>query len=65
MKRCPQFNRVETEDALVFCRIDGTRFISESGSVAEDTATVIEIIMLTWRARIESSEFTEFKRKTK
>jgi len=31
MKRCPQCHRVETDDALVFCRTDGTRLIVDSG----------------------------------
>ena len=39
MKRCPQCNRVETDDALVFCRTDGTALISDSGSVSGDAAT--------------------------
>lgn len=30
MKRCPQCNRVETDDALTFCRVDGTPLIRES-----------------------------------
>jgi hypothetical protein len=33
MKRCPQCNRVETDDALAFCRADGTALISDSASV--------------------------------
>ena len=50
MKRCPQCNRLESDDALVFCRTDGTPLISEtdldagtmrlgSGSVAVEPAT--------------------------
>ena len=30
MKRCPQCNRVETDESLGFCRIDGTALVSES-----------------------------------
>ena len=30
MKRCPQCNRVESDDALGFCRVDGTPLVSES-----------------------------------
>ncbi len=53
MKRCPQCNRLETDDALAFCRADGTALISDSidqeagtvklgsGSVANETATGI------------------------
>ena len=40
MKRCPTCNRAETDDALAFCRVDGTRLVSNSGSVGEDTGTV-------------------------
>lgn len=36
MKRCPQCNRVETDDALAFCRVDGTALVSD-----ESTATRI------------------------
>ena len=39
MKRCPQCNRVETDDALVYCRADGTALINESGAVADDERT--------------------------
>src|SRR5438132_1670452 len=39
MKRCPQCNRVETDDALAFCRADGTALISESGSFSGDAGT--------------------------
>jgi hypothetical protein len=40
MKRCPQCNRVETDDALVFCRADGTALISDSGPVGAEAGTV-------------------------
>ncbi len=40
MKRCPACKRVEPEDALVFCRADGTILISDSGSVAADAGTM-------------------------
>ncbi|MCM3904435.1 MAG: hypothetical protein ND866_22290 [Pyrinomonadaceae bacterium] len=30
MKRCPQCNRVETDDSLVFCRTDGASLVSDS-----------------------------------
>src|ERR1043166_3249365 len=36
MKRCPQCNRVETDDALAFCRADGTALIADSGSISDD-----------------------------
>src|SRR5437764_13210270 len=40
MKRCPQCNRVESDDALVFCRTDGTALISDSTSIDQETGTV-------------------------
>ena len=40
MKRCPQCNRAENDDALTFCRVDGTPLASESGSVNEDAGTL-------------------------
>ena len=39
MKRCPQCNRIETDEALKFCRVDGTTLISDSGSVSSDAGT--------------------------
>ena len=39
MKRCPQCNRVESDDALTFCRTDGTPLVRESGSVNVDGGT--------------------------
>jgi hypothetical protein len=30
VKRCPQCNRVESDDSLVFCRTDGTALVSDS-----------------------------------
>ncbi len=35
MKRCPQCHRVETEEALKFCRVDGATLVSESSAVGE------------------------------
>jgi len=32
MKHCPRCNRIETDDTLVFCRVDGVRLISDSSS---------------------------------
>lgn len=39
MKRCPQCNRVESDEALVFCRADGAALISDSVSFSSDAAT--------------------------
>ena len=53
MKRCPQCNRVETDEALKFCRVDGATLVNDaidaeagtvklgSGNVASETATGI------------------------
>jgi TolB-like protein/Tfp pilus assembly protein PilF len=40
MKRCPQCSRVETDNTLGFCRVDGTALISDSGSVSADARTI-------------------------
>ena len=39
MKRCPQCNRIETDDALVYCRVDGAPLVSDSGAVSGDAGT--------------------------
>lgn len=39
MKHCPECNRLETDDALAFCRVDGIRLISDSGSFSGDAGT--------------------------
>ena len=40
MKRCPQCNRVETDDTFTFCRTDGTPLVRESGAVSEGAGTL-------------------------
>jgi len=40
MKRCPQCNRVETDEALKFCRVDGATLISDSSALPSETGTV-------------------------
>jgi TolB-like protein/tetratricopeptide (TPR) repeat protein len=40
MKRCPQCNRVESDDALAFCRADGAALISDSSSIDQEAGTV-------------------------
>lgn len=35
MKRCPQCNRLETDEALKFCRVDGATLVSDSSSISE------------------------------
>lgn len=39
MKRCPQCNRVETDDALVFCRADGAALVSDSSPPDREAGT--------------------------
>ena len=35
MKRCLQCNRVEIDDALTFCRVDGSPLTIEKGAAGE------------------------------
>jgi hypothetical protein len=39
MKRCPHCNRFETDDALAFCRADGTALVSDSSSLDHEAGT--------------------------
>ena len=39
MKRCPQCNRIEVDDVLVFCRADGAALVSDSGAIGGDSTT--------------------------
>jgi TolB-like protein len=41
MKRCPQCNRVESDNTLSFCRVDGATLINDSGPVNEEDAGTI------------------------
>ena len=40
MKRCPQCNHVESDEALSFCRIDGTPLVNDSSSFDDEAGTV-------------------------
>ncbi len=40
MKRCPKCNRVEADEALAFCRADGTPLINESSLISDEAGTV-------------------------
>jgi eukaryotic-like serine/threonine-protein kinase len=40
MKRCPQCNRVETDETLKFCRVDGATLASDSSSIDQEAGTV-------------------------
>lgn len=39
MKRCPHCNRTEPDDALAFCRADGTPLVSDSSSLTGEAGT--------------------------
>src|SRR5262249_25942998 len=39
MKRCPQCNRVETDESLKFCRVDGVTLVNESSSFNSEAGT--------------------------
>jgi hypothetical protein len=39
MKRCPQCNRVETDYALVFCRVDGAALVGDASSLISEAGT--------------------------
>lgn len=39
MKRCPQCHRVETDEALKFCRVDGATLVRDSSSVDGEAGT--------------------------
>ncbi len=39
MKLCPQCNRVETDEALKFCRVDGATLVSESTGFSNEAGT--------------------------
>ena len=40
MKRCPQCNRVEADEALGFCRSDGTPLLSDSANFDPNAGTM-------------------------
>ena len=39
MKHCPQCHRVETDEALKFCRVDGAPLVSDSSGLGDDKGT--------------------------
>ena len=39
MKRCPQCNRVEPDEALKFCRVDGATLVNDSSSIGGEVGT--------------------------
>jgi TolB-like protein len=39
MKRCPQCNRVETDEGLKFCRVDGATLVVDSSAIGSEGGT--------------------------
>src|SRR5262244_3321241 len=39
MKRCPQCNRVESDETLKFCRVDGVTLVSDSSAFYSEAGT--------------------------
>ncbi len=39
MKRCPRCNRVETDEALKFCRVDGATLVDDSTAIGSEAGT--------------------------
>src|SRR5215470_7451337 len=39
MKRCPQCNRIENNQALKYCRVDGATLVSESSSLGGEAGS--------------------------
>jgi TolB-like protein/Tfp pilus assembly protein PilF len=42
MKHCPQCNRIETDDALAFCRVDGATLVTGTLSDSENTTAILD-----------------------
>jgi hypothetical protein len=40
MKRCPQCNRVETDESLKFCRVDGAILANDSSPIDQEAGTI-------------------------
>lgn len=40
MKRCPHCNRIESDEALKFCRADGTTLVIDSSAIESEAGTV-------------------------
>jgi TolB-like protein len=54
MKHCPQCNRVESDDALAFCRVDGTALVNDSGAINGEAGTA-KFVSATVSSEIETS----------
>src|ERR1044071_2947056 len=40
MKRCPQCNRIEPDDTLAFCRVDGATLAEAGDATSEELGTI-------------------------
>lgn len=56
MKRCPQCNRVETDELLKFCRLDGAPLVEDSAVGGESSPTRILPSSETGEARVVFTE---------
>src|SRR5262249_12276989 len=41
MKRCPQCHRLETDEALKFCRVDGATLVDDSSSASSEAGDLL------------------------
>jgi len=59
MKHCPKCNRLESDDALVFCRTDGTPLVSDSANLSSESGTIKlgsgEVLTETQTKQLEST----------
>jgi hypothetical protein len=54
MKRCPQCNRVESDEALKFCRVNGATLVSDPSSIDHEAAAV-SLILLPFQSEVATS----------
>lgn len=67
MKRCSRCNRVETDEALKFCRVDGAALVSESASLGGEDASEVQTSILSHQtdADMTTKRFVEHVDETK
>jgi hypothetical protein len=54
MKRCPQCNRVESDEALKFCPVNGATLVSYSSSIDQEAAAV-SLFLLPFQSEVATS----------
>jgi len=52
MKRCPQCNRLESDETLIFCRTDGARLVADTGSAELKTRNLGDATVETESTRL-------------